>query len=125
MNIKCSNFFFFIRITSTPNVVNNSNNVNGNGSSSSNQINGINGNGITNGTESTSLTSFNYDKLKQELMGEFRKELQTIKADIINSQYYLRLHFCFFLLISEFLLFIYIFCFVFFFFIFFLIETLS
>ena len=34
----------------------------------------------TNGLDATS-----YDRLKQELMSEFRKELQMIKSDIVNS----------------------------------------
>ncbi|RNA31235.1 enabled -like protein [Brachionus plicatilis] len=51
------------KITSTPNVA-----TNGNG---------------TNGAYSSD--SINYDKLKQELIVEFRKELQTFKQDIVNT----------------------------------------
>ena len=59
----------------------------------------MNGHGNTNGTyypngntsnENSSNTSnngsINYDKLKQELIVEFRKELQSIKADIISCK---------------------------------------
>ena len=32
------------------------------------------------------LDNNSYDKLKQELISEFRKELQVIKSDIINCK---------------------------------------
>lgn len=43
-----------------------------------------------NGTSSTNGSPLaNYDKLKQELIVEFRKELQSFKSDIINcKQFY-------------------------------------
>ena len=64
------------RITSTPSVTN------------SNGTHHLNGNGISNnGTESNSGTSVNYEKLKQELIIEFRKELQIVKTEIINSKF--------------------------------------
>jgi hypothetical protein len=59
------------KITSTPNVVNSNGNTNGYGSSN----NGSN-----------SISSSDYDRLKQELIVEFRKELQNFKSDIINCK---------------------------------------
>ena len=66
------------KITSTPNVVN--------AQTNGNYTNGIsNGNGMTE-TNANGSALFNYDKLKQELIVEFRKELQTMKSDIINCK---------------------------------------
>ena len=52
--------------------------------------NGGMSNGYTNGHHAESPTSssggINYDKLKQELVAEFRKELQSFKADIISGK---------------------------------------
>lgn len=62
--------YYFFRITSTPSV-----STNGNVNGSTNQSNGV----------YSSDQSINYDKLKQELITEFRKELQTFKQDIVNS----------------------------------------
>ncbi len=63
------------RITSTPNVVNG--HTNGNHSYTNGNSNNSNDNS----------TNVNYDKLKQELIVEFRKELQSIKADIISCKF--------------------------------------
>lgn len=52
--------------------------LNGNSTSTTNGVSHTNGN--NNGLDATS-----YDRLKQELMSEFRKELQMIKSDIVNS----------------------------------------
>jgi len=53
--------------------------INGNiNNTTSNNNNNISN--LTNGLDSQS-----YDKLKQELLSEFRKELQVIKSDIVNS----------------------------------------
>jgi hypothetical protein len=59
----------------------------------------VNGHGNTNGTyypngntnnenspNAPNNGSINYDKLKQEIIVEFRKELQLIKADIISCK---------------------------------------
>jgi hypothetical protein len=40
---------------------------------------------LTNGYANGHIDGQSYDKLKQELMCEFRKELQMIKQDIVNS----------------------------------------
>jgi hypothetical protein len=63
------------KITSTPNVINTNGNVNGYGSSNTNSNN--------------SISSSDYDRLKQELIVEFRKELQNFKSDIINCKWFL------------------------------------
>ena len=64
--------FKYLRIISTPNVNNSTNGHSTNGHASD----------LTNGTNGNSIN--NYEKLKQELIVEFRKELQTFKADIIS-----------------------------------------
>ena len=64
----------FVRIISTPNV------VNGNGTSYSN------GAADQSSSAAAASSTLNLDKLKQELVNEFRKELQTFKADIVSSK---------------------------------------
>lgn len=67
-------FDFNLRITSTPNVTNGAlTQLAPNGTSSSQEPN-----------------SASYDKLKQELIIEFRKELQTFKQDIINCNFFFK-----------------------------------
>jgi len=64
-------------IPSSSNLTNGANNNNNNNNiSSSNNNNSVNNHGLDNQS---------YDRLKQELMSEFRKELQMIKSDIVNS----------------------------------------
>ena len=60
------------RITSTPNVVNG-------------HTNGTNGTHYSNGHTNDNSNNLNYDKLMQDILVEFRKELQTIKAEIVNG----------------------------------------
>lgn len=62
-------------IKNTPNV------VNGNGTSYSNG----NASTATDQSSSAAAAALNLDKLKQELVNEFRKELQTFKADIVST----------------------------------------
>ncbi len=46
-----------------------------------------NGSAYTNGTTGDSAgNGINYDRLKQELVIEFRKELQSFKGEIINGK---------------------------------------
>jgi hypothetical protein len=60
--------------------------------------NGVNGNGYStaNGSQDNN-SSFNYDKLKQELMIEIKKEMQIMKNDIISGKILLIIKKCFFL----------------------------
>lgn len=69
--------------TSTPNVLNGTavNNQLANGSSGTQSSTNLYGH--TNGNSQLDIHS--YDRLKQELLSEFRKELQMIKSDIVNS----------------------------------------
>ncbi len=73
------------KITSTPNVINNINGTNGSNGQYTSSNSASSSNGSTAPIELTSPLS-NYEKLKQELILEFRKELQTFKADIINCK---------------------------------------
>ncbi len=80
---------FQTRITSTPNVTN--------GTSLSAATNGYSSTNGINGHDSSpnSPNGINYDKLKQELVVEFRKELQSFKSDIITGTVFKSIHFLF------------------------------